>query len=355
MSDTSESIVLETTRRIMADLADPQTVNAAKDDSYKAPLWNALEESGLTLAWVPEEAGGIGASVADGFDILRIAGQYAVPVALSETLLAGHLLASSGQQCPAGPMTVAPVRERDTIELAGDGTISGTAKSVPFARDAKTIVVIAASEDGHAVAMVDPAACTFNQRPHDMGSDRADIVFQSVAPTSVGQFRDGADKDAFWLLGAAARACQMTGALESCLAIGTQYTQERHAFGRPIAKFQAVQQNLAQLAGEVAASLTAAGSAADTLDQEPDNAAAVFLEVASAKIRVGEAARDGTAIAHQVHGGIGFTSEYVLQRYTRSLMGWRDDFGEEAQWAVKLGNLVAEKGEDQLWPMLTTR
>jgi alkylation response protein AidB-like acyl-CoA dehydrogenase len=194
--------------------------------------------------------------------------------------------------------------------------------------------------------MVDPASCTINQRPHDMGSDRADIVFLSVAPASVGQFRDGADKEAFWIMGAAARACQMAGALETCLDIGANYAQERHAFGRPIGKFQAVQQNLATLAGEVAVSIAASGSAADTLEKEPDNRPAVFLEVASAKIRVGEAARDGIAIAHQVHGGIGFTSEYILQRFTRSLMGWRDDFGEECHWAVKLGNAVAETGAE---------
>ena len=54
----------------------------------------------------------------------------------------------------------------------------------------------------------------------------------------------------------------MTGALESALALTTDYTGEREAFGRKIGKFQAVQQNLARLAGEVAAALTASGSAA---------------------------------------------------------------------------------------------
>ena len=48
MEDGSESIVAETTRRIFADLCDPQTVNAAKDDGWKQALWQALEESGLT-------------------------------------------------------------------------------------------------------------------------------------------------------------------------------------------------------------------------------------------------------------------------------------------------------------------
>ncbi|MCB1509626.1 MAG: acyl-CoA dehydrogenase [Hyphomicrobiaceae bacterium] len=339
----------------MADLGDPQTVNAARDDKWKAPLWQALEENGLTLAWVSDEFGGAGASMADGFDVLRISGQYAAPVALSETLLAGWLLAMSGQQCPSGPLAVAPVRQRDKITFGSDGTLSGSAKSVPFAKDAARIVVAVPHNGSTIVAIVDPAKCAISERPHDMGGDRADVTFNGVAPEVVAELGGGATYDTFWTLGAAARAAQMTGALESSLAIATQYSMERQAFGKLISKFQAVQHNLAQLAGEVAASLAASGSAIDTLQNEPDNKAAVFLEVASAKIRVGEAARDGMAIAHQVHGAIGFTAEHVLQRYTRSLMGWRDDFGEEATWAVKLGTLIAEKGEDELWPMLTTR
>ena len=96
----SESIVAETAARIFADLADPQTINAAKSDAWKAPLWAALEESGLTLAWVPEAQGGAGADLADGFEIASVAGRFAVPVPLVETLLAGWLLARAGIACP---------------------------------------------------------------------------------------------------------------------------------------------------------------------------------------------------------------------------------------------------------------
>jgi acyl-CoA dehydrogenase len=81
----------------------------------------------------------------------------------------------------------------------------------------------------------------------------------------------------------------------------------------------------------------------------------VFLEAASAKIRVGEAAGEGAAIAHHVLGALGFTQEHVLHRYTRRLWAWRDDFGSESVWAVKLGNLVAAEGADALWPMLAAR
>jgi alkylation response protein AidB-like acyl-CoA dehydrogenase len=81
----------------------------------------------------------------------------------------------------------------------------------------------------------------------------------------------------------------------------------------------------------------------------------VFLEVASAKIRVGEAAAAGAAIAHQVHGAIGFSQEPVLHRYTQRLWAWRDDFGSESVWAERLGQRVARNGAEALWPMLAAR
>ncbi|MGH6727275.1 MAG: acyl-CoA dehydrogenase family protein, partial [Pseudolabrys sp.] len=50
----SDRIVAETAARIFADLADPQTVNDADDSGWKQPLWGAMAEAGLPLAWVPE-------------------------------------------------------------------------------------------------------------------------------------------------------------------------------------------------------------------------------------------------------------------------------------------------------------
>ena len=95
--------------------------------------------------------------------------------------------------------------------------------------------------------------------------------------------------------------------------------------------------------------------AAETLANSADDTEAVFLEVAAAKIRVGEAVEAGAAIAHQVHGAIGFTAEHILQRYSRRCWGWRDDFGTESVWARDLGERVIANGPDALWPMLATR
>ncbi|MBU2531205.1 MAG: acyl-CoA/acyl-ACP dehydrogenase [Alphaproteobacteria bacterium] len=355
MQDSSDSIVVETTRRIFADLCDPRTVNAAKDDAWKARLWQALEESGLTLAWVPEDNGGTGATMTDAFDIARISGQYAVPVALGETLLAGWLLAKAGQQCQPGPMTVAPMRDGPAIRIDADGRLSGRAKAVAFARGATQIVVIADRAGIPVIAGVSPQDCTLADRPTDLGGERADVTFDNAPSRFVADAPAGFDAPALRQLGAALRAAQMTGALETMLHISTEYAGERVAFGRTISKFQAVQHNLAQLGAEVAAALTASGSAADTYENEADDAAALFLEVASAKIRIGEAVEKGGAIAHQVHGAIGYTAEHVLQRFTRRAWGWRDDFGSESVWARDLGERVIANGADALWPTLTSR
>ena len=90
MSD--DNLLIDATTKIFEELCDPQNINAAKDDSWKQLLWKALEESGLTSAWVPEKFGGAGASISDGFSIIEVAGKFAVPIALPETLLAGWLL-----------------------------------------------------------------------------------------------------------------------------------------------------------------------------------------------------------------------------------------------------------------------
>ncbi len=121
------------------------------------------------------------------------------------------------------------------------------------------------------------------------------------------------------------------------LDISVRYSNERVAFEKKISKFQAVQHNLARLAGESAAALAAATSAADAIANSTSFDDGFFLEAASAKIRCSEAAEKGAAIAHQVHGAIGFTVEHILHRYSLRALAWRDDFGSESYWAVELG------------------
>jgi acyl-CoA dehydrogenase len=151
---------------------------------------------------------------------------------------------------------------------------------------------------------------------------------------------DPAGFDPMLVEGALVRSVQMAGALDTVLDLTVAYAGEREQFGSPLNRFQAVQQHLALLAAEVAE----AGAAADAAVANPDE-----LHVAAAKVRCGEAAGVAAALAHQVHGAIGFTDEHRLQQYTRRLWSWREDFGGEAQWAIRLGRLVAAMGPEAVW------
>ncbi|MDP6353380.1 MAG: acyl-CoA dehydrogenase family protein [Alphaproteobacteria bacterium] len=347
----ADTIVVDVATRIFQDLGDPQTVNNAGDDSWRAPLWQALTDSGLTLAWVPETAGGSGGARADGFAVLGLAGAHAVTLPLAETLLGGWLLAESGLEAPQGPIAVAPTRHQDRLTLAQDGTLAGTACQVPFARDCDSLALAAEGADGPVVALVAGHDCAIRPGLNLAGEAKDDVIFDGARPRLIAPA--GADRDALMLMGAAARAMQMAGALQTLLDLSVRYAGERKAFGRPIAKFQVIQHDLARLAGETAAAVAAANSAGAAIEASERVDAGLLLDVAAAKIRVGEAAGTGAAIAHQVHGAIGYTKEHILHRFTHRLWSWRDDFGPESVWATRLGESVAAAGADELWPTIT--
>ena len=258
----SDNPIAETTRRILTDLADPQPINKA-GDGWKAPAWSALEQAGLTLAWVPEDLGGSGADLADGFAVLREAGRFALAVPLAETLLAGWLLARAGIPAPKGAMTCAPARDGDRVTLAANGTLSGALRSVPFAKDAKHLAVARAPRRRRlAVALVEASQARIAEGTSIGGDPLNAVRLEGARPVAVKDAPAGLDEQALLLMGAAVRAMQMAGALEAILDLSVAYANERVAFERPIAKFQAVQHNLARLAGETAVAIAAASSAA---------------------------------------------------------------------------------------------
>jgi acyl-CoA dehydrogenase len=354
--DDKNYIVTETATRILADLADPQTVNRAGNGAWKEPLWQALSDAGLPLAWVPETLGGAGASLAEGFAILGVAGRFALAMPLAETLVAGWLLARGGLKAPTTAMTVAPARPRDRVTVDAGERLSGRATGVPFAQDCEHVAVLAESGREHWIALVESKDCRLSDGGNLAGDPANGVTLDRVKPIAIAPAPNGFQPStALMLMGSTVRSVQIAGALEAILSLSVAYANERVAFERRIGKFQAVQQNLARLAGEVAAALAIAGSAADTIAQAEAFDESVFLEAASAKIRTAEAAAEGSAIAHQVFGAIGFTQEHVLHRFTLRLLSWRDDFGSESFWAAELGKRVARRGADEFWPLVASR
>src|ERR1700694_4995988 len=181
----SENIVAETAEKIFSDLADAQTINRDQKGDWKAPLWQALTESGLPLSWVPEDCDGSGASMAEGFSVLSAAGRFAIAVPLAETMLAGWLLSQAKIASPLGKMTVAPASPKDRITLNADGTLSGRARGIPFAKDAKHIAVLASGTGGSSVALVDAAQCRIEAGLNLAGDGNDTVTFNNATPTAI--------------------------------------------------------------------------------------------------------------------------------------------------------------------------
>ena len=143
-------------------------------------------------------------------------------------------------------------------------------------------------------------------------------------------------------------AAKMAGALQAALDLSVEYTRQRQQFGKPLAGFQAIQQQLAVFAEETAAANAAAAAAFRAADRGD-----AWFEIACAKLRANQAARISTGIAHQVHGAMGFTAEYRLQHLTRRLWKWGSEHGNERTWSDRIGARVAERGPENFWPDLT--
>jgi acyl-CoA dehydrogenase len=239
--------------------------------------------------------------------------------------------------------------ERLTLARSGGAvTVSGRATRVPWGRNAEHVVTIGELDGRLTVALIARGAATIEDDRSLALEPRDTLIFRDARAVAAAPADVAAD--AIYLYGAMARAAQMAGALESCLTQAVRYATERKQFGKPIGNFQAIQQNLAVLAGHVAA----AGIAAESAFRAAERNDARF-EIAVAKVRVGEAAGIGAGIAHQTHGAIGFTYEHSLHFATRRLWSWRAEFGSENAWARQLGRAVAARGADALWSDLTAR
>jgi len=104
------------------------------------------------------------------------------------------------------------------------------------------------------------------------------------------------------------------GLAQACYDAAARYAKERHQFGQAIAKFQAVQFQLVDMAVEIDLARTAVLKAAWLKDKGRDFAQAAAI----AKLYSGELSRRCANAAVQIHGGYGFMDEYPVSRY------WRD-------------------------------
>ncbi|MBO9680411.1 MAG: acyl-CoA/acyl-ACP dehydrogenase [Acidovorax sp.] len=295
-------------RQLLQGECTPQAVRAIEAGGSPRALWTQLEDAGFADALVPEEAGGAGLALAQVFGVWALCGAHALPVPLAETMVARALLAQAGVPRPTGSIALAEGRLED------DGSLRCPAVRLGAVADA----VLVQHADGWSLLPVAQAQ-----------SERAAFVLDAdlrwaAAPRVAVALPQGLDVRT---LQACLTAAQLAGALQEVFQRTLLYANERHQFGRPIGKFQAIQHQLAVMSEHVFAARMAArlGCAGDGL--WPDR-----LRVAVAKARCSQAALAVAEAGHAIHGAIGFTEEYDLQLATRRLHAWRQTAGSESYW-----------------------
>jgi acyl-CoA dehydrogenase len=341
---TDSDIIAEAAEKLLADLSTPKVVAAAEGGVFPELLWRGVEEAGFPLALMPEEAGGLGLDPESVSTLLRRSAYHAAPVPLPETMLAVRLLAQAGIDLPAGPLALVSADLMLTPNRSG-WRVEGVARRVAWGAQATALVAVTGQGAGARLVLLPREGYTviaghnLADEPRDDLEIAADLPASGVAASPIDA------QGLLWRL-AALRAIQMAGALERALDLTIAYAGERVQFGKPLGRFQAVQQALAAAAGQVAAAVSAASLAAEAVMHEGEGA---HVLAAVAKSRCGEAAGIVAGIAHQIHGAIGFSHEHPLRLVTRRLWAWRDEHGAEAFWNRRLGEAALAAPGGSLW------
>lgn len=354
MSDVTD-LLIATADRLFADHVTPELHRSVDGGAWPEKLWNAMDEAGLNGAALPEPHGS-GVDKSDAAAVLRRAGYHTAPGPTVETTLAGWVLATA-DALPATDLMVAALGpgQGTVSQDLGDATISSVpwpAMSEGVLAWCSTVPGDAATADGNRNSFLILRGGSATSNTDAAGEPMGDVTFDRKALASADLLQlDGAvDRDTILAWGAILTSAELSGLLDRVLENSIAYAQERVQFGRAIGKFQAVQQLLAEAAGEVAAASAISNAAMRALDDTKKNR--LLLMAAAAKARTGEAAGRVATISHQIHGAIGYTREFDLHRATRRLWRGRDRFGTERYWQRRLGEAAAAAGADSLWPFL---
>ena len=272
---------------------------AAGDADPGRSLWERLAELGVHGLLLE---GGSAVELVLAFEELGragVPGPYVESVAVLPALLTGTereaALAAVGAGERIATLAVAP--------------------HVPYALDADVADDVYAVVDGTALV---PA--TAGEAHRSIDSTRR---LHEVNPAAAGRL--AVDVAAGFDLGVLATAAQIHGAGRAALDRATDYAKQRHQFGQPIGRFQAVKHQLADalVALELARPLLFGAALATRTPTQP-------RDVSAAKVACTDAAYRAARVALQVHGAIGYTAEYDL-----------------ALWLTKIRALVSAWGSQQ--------
>lgn len=323
MSDTARMLD-DAAARLLERHAD-----AGRSDAARAELFAAARDAGLPLALAREEDGGIGCSWEEAAVIAYRWGRAAAPLPMIEMLLAGRLAAEH-----PGLGTSA------TVALAAPGASS---VAFPIFEGCDRVVVIAQDHTDRGVLPVGDA-----QRFENLAGEtwaRIDLVAgdrAALTPAWLDEVIAG---------GSLLYVAAIVGAMDWVLEMAIEHANTRVQFGRPLGKFQAIQNLVSDAASEKTVTAAALRGALRALDA----GTIAPLDWLSAKAQAGRAATIVAANAHQLLGAIGFTDEHRLHHYSKRLWAWRDDWMRQSACEAAVGELACKARGAGLWSLVADR
>ena len=273
-------------REVLRGECSPTRLREAWTGGRIPGLWKTLADNGLIGVAAPESAGGLGLGMVEVCLVLEEAGYVALPEPLLEVaaVTVPHLLAHD-------PDALAAVIAGERLVLVAQG------EPLAWGADAEEVL----GEVGGTLESVD--------------GSRALVATGTGTPSSHG------------VVGAAA---VLVGLGRRMLDMAVEYVGVRRQFGRAIGSFQAVQHHLvdARLALEFAAPMVArAAWALDHPDDHDLDELPADAHASVAKALASDAAMLCSRKALQVHGAIGYTTEYDLHLFMKRTWAVAHTFG----------------------------
>jgi alkylation response protein AidB-like acyl-CoA dehydrogenase len=355
-----QHLVRDMSRAMLAEHCPVEVVRQMEDDpkGYPDALWKQVSELGLAGIRIPEEHGGSGQSLLDAALVYEEFGRAMAPTPhfVSCVLSAGILLtAGSDEQKTAWleriahgeailtPAWLEPDRGYGPKGIAlearadGDGfALFGVKRHVHFARAADRLIVLARSDAGIDLFLVDPNASgvTLIQQKSLASDCQYRVEFENVrvsAGDRVGAPGSGWDTwDSVLHEGIVLQAAEAIGGAERALEITVDYAKQRKQFDKPLGAFQSLAHYMADTSTRIDGGRTLVYQAA----WNHAEGRSIAQLAPMAKLFACETYREGTRICEQIWGGVGFTIEYDIQLFFRrakqmQLSWWDGPYLEE--------------------------
>jgi acyl-CoA dehydrogenase len=346
----SQSLLRDSVRRILMRQNDRP---AGSDSAGGLPkAWDDLADAGMIGVGLCQDLGGSGGTFADAATLVFESGRLASLLPVPETLmLANWLNAETSRRSSGGAETVAiGIDDELKITRRGDGCeLNGVIAHVPWARLASRVIVSIEAGNEHVLLWLSPEDYAVAENENLAGEPRDSVIIRNAHVPSERFCHSPVSSQTILLRGALTRSIAMAGAMIAVLDLTLAHSSTREQFGQPLNKFQAVQQLLARLAGEVFAAVATTRDAVEAFQTDDGT-----FEALVACVRVSQAGLMVPRIAHQIHGALGVTDEYALHRFTNRIWSWRGEFGHEQLWSTAVTHFVRERdGLSSLWPLVT--